>query len=555
MKTINGAPLPKRDPTSDLKVVQYPAGLQIIEEMLYEESLTEKQQQKLLSLTKELDQSIQNIVSKHITILMEDRQIFEASREEIIRILTLGITGFDTPASDQSIVETNRAIKGLKAILNPYLTQYKASNPALCKTIMDNLNGALTFTKNTSFDSFDRLTFIEKYLNPLYKKIYELHLATGFETMDLVLNYRQAVNYHEKNLFSRNFLDKEYFYSHPFKKKEKVEALGRTLFFDPILSRNIQRTCGSCHQPEKYFTDGEKKSVGMNFKGTVKRNSPTLLNAVYAKKYFHDARSSTLENQAEHVIFSAVEFDMTFIEILKRLEQSDTYKTMFSEAFFEMGEKAISKNAVTTALAAYVSSLNGYNSAFDQYMREEKGAELSESAKNGFNIFMGKAGCGTCHFAPVFNGTVPPKYDDTETEVLGVTANTDFQKPILDSDSGRFVSGVIKDEYEFYIHSFKTPTVRNIEKTGPYMHNGAFESLEKVVEFYDMGGGKGMGLPLHFQTLPEDSLNLTKQEEENLIAFMKSLTDDISEISKKPENLPSFKNNEEWNKRTVGGEY
>ncbi len=134
---------------------------------------------------------------------------------------------------------------------------------------------------------------------------------------------------------------------------------------------------------------------------------------------------------------------------------------------------------------------------------------------------MGKAQCGTCHFAPVFNGLIPPLYKRTELEVLGVTRNVDFTKPQLDTDSGRFASFPII----FYMGAFKTPTVRNVAKTAPYMHNGAFPTLEKVLDFYNKGGGEGLGLNVPTQTLSPKPLKLDSNEVRNIIEFLNSLTD------------------------------
>ena len=134
---------------------------------------------------------------------------------------------------------------------------------------------------------------------------------------------------------------------------------------------------------------------------------------------------------------------------------------------------------------------------------------------------MGKAACATCHFPPAFNGTVPPKYMETEFENLGVPKNADFDHPILDDDPGQFHPYMVEEKRNF----FKTSTVRNVALTGPYMHNGVYESLEEVVQFYNVGGGQGMGLEVPYQTLPPDSLHLTDKEQKALVAFMQSLTD------------------------------
>ena len=175
---------------------------------------------------------------------------------------------------------------------------------------------------------------------------------------------------------------------------------------------------------------------------------------------------------------------------------------------------------VRNAIATYIRSLAPFDSKFDRNMNDLEDTMTTEEI-NGFNLFMGKAACATCHFPPAFNGTVPPKYMETEFENLGVPKNASFDNPVLDDDLGQFFPYEVNEKKHF----FKTSTVRNVELTGPYMHNGVYETLEEVVQFYNVGGGQGMGLDVPLQTLPSDSLNLTDIESKAIIAFMKTLTD------------------------------
>ena len=176
-------------------------------------------------------------------------------------------------------------------------------------------------------------------------------------------------------------------------------------------------------------------------------------------------------------------------------------------------------------------------------------SSLPVEVKRGFNLFAGKANCGTCHFMPVFNGTVPPYFFDTDGEVLGVPDETGKK---LDSDIGR--QGIVLNQYryEFLSHMFKTPTVRNVELTSPYMHNGTYSSLEEVMEFYNKGGGKGLGFDVPNQTLSHDNLNLTPEEIDDIISFMKALTD--NPFQDVPDKLPTFEN-KIFDKRIIGGSY
>jgi cytochrome c peroxidase len=173
-------------------------------------------------------------------------------------------------------------------------------------------------------------------------------------------------------------------------------------------------------------------------------------------------------------------------------------------------------------MSSYVRSLVGLRSRFDRYVRGETN-DFSPAEKNGFNLFMGKARCGTCHYAPFFNGLTPPLYQETESETLGVPA-ADGPGAVLDADPGRYkFTGLPLHQY-----SFRTPTVRNAALTAPYMHNGAFATLESVIDFYNDGGGAGRGIDIPTQTLPADKLGLTPAEKQDIIAFMHALTDTVT---------------------------
>ncbi|MEL6986695.1 MAG: hypothetical protein AAGK97_02605, partial [Bacteroidota bacterium] len=189
-------------------------------------------------------------------------------------------------------------------------------------------------------------------------------------------------------------------------------------------------------------------------------------------------------------------------------------------------------------------------SKFDQAIRTDSKEELDPEVIRGFNLFMGKAACGTCHFAPTFSGLVPPSFKESEAEVLGV-ASTKANK-YLDPDYGRSANGNVKEKADHTQHAFKTVTVRNAELTAPYMHNGAYETLEEVMDFYNKGGGQGLGFELEFQTLGADPLELEEDEIAAIIKFMESLTDNKHKAV--PSKLPSFEN-EVWNKRKIGGIY
>ncbi|MCX8079620.1 MAG: c-type cytochrome [Bacteroidia bacterium] len=183
-------------------------------------------------------------------------------------------------------------------------------------------------------------------------------------------------------------------------------------------------------------------------------------------------------------------------------------------------------------------------SFFDECM--EGKADLNEDQKKGFNLFMGKARCATCHFLPQFNGVKPP-YISSEFEVLGTPDKLNPHLPT--SDSGRYKVNPANQT----LRAHRTPSLRNITRTAPYMHNGIFKTLEEVIDFYDSGGGAGKKFNLENQTIPPDSLHLTSDEKQALIEFLKTLDEKIPDISS-PQNLPKSKI-KELNERKIHGEY
>jgi cytochrome c peroxidase len=171
---------------------------------------------------------------------------------------------------------------------------------------------------------------------------------------------------------------------------------------------------------------------------------------------------------------------------------------------------------------------------------------ISGDAKKGFNLFMSKAQCATCHFVPQFNGVKPP-FIGSEFEVLGVPSDTTFKQ--LSADKGRYeVNPAVET-----MNAFRTGSLRNTQHTAPYMHNGVFKTMKEVIDFYDAGGGTGKGLVVSNQTLSSDSLHLTQVEKENLIQFMESLNESIV-FETAPAKLPLSKI-KSLNSRKIGGEY
>lgn len=548
---INGAPLPGLEPkVADINILE-PEGLQVLDELAFSENpFAEKA--TILEMVDRLNFNFSLIQEYQENVRMYDRHIFEAIRFELIRVFTLGLTGFDTPGSANAIPEAIASFESMHQVFKQYA-------PFMDHEMADEIlpvfqEGIQALKANPSFEDFDRLAFLKKYINPLFQSIYEAQRLMGVEMIYEVDKTTQAINYDATNIFAEDFLNPGY-----FTQVAKVDltperiALGRLLFFDPILSENNQRACASCHQPAKAFTDGRAKSIAFDFNGNIERNAPTIINAAYNHRWFHDMRLEQLEKQIEHVVFNQKEFNTDFEEIMQKLRGSQTYQELFKKAYGTQVRTPISQYTISNAILAYVSSLRGFNSPVDQYILGTRN-ELDEAAKRGFNLFMGKAACGSCHFAPTFGGVVPPYFAESESEVLGVPTKADTINLVLDPDLGRYGNRRPMEHVDFYKHSFKTVTVRNVALTAPYMHNGAYPDLESVVDFYNRGGGAGMGIDLPHQTLPFSELNLSKQEQSDLVVFMEHLTDTLGMIQI-PTHLPKIQTHPALNNRKVGGVY
>ncbi len=550
-ENINGAPLPKLEQNSFGANVIEPKGLQVLDELMFDDSAQFKTNDIKFQLDWMLKQSNQFPLPE-----IYDRDVFIAARVELIRIATLGITGFDTPGSSLGLQDALTSLETMILDLKLFQTNIQNKNKVLSDSIFETFNNCSTYlTQNQNFETFNRFEFLKQYLNPLYRQLLAAHLVLELELPSEINNKPQAFNYLSNNLFAPDFLNSEYYINVPKQFiNEDAKKLGQILFYDPILSANNQRSCASCHNPAKGFTDQLPKSLAYNFEGHLKRNSPTLINCVYSDRYFHDLRAHNLTDQMEHVITNGSEFNSNWNDILDKLNQSSEYKILYSKAFQLDTNAAISIQNTQFAMSVFVSSIVGLNSKFDQLIvgSPKSFSKTETDIIAGFNLFMGKAACGTCHFAPIFNGSVPPFYTESESEVLGVSENPHQKKQVLGSDKGRG-NAILKEQVPFYEYSFKTPTVRNIAISKPYMHNGAYKTLDQVMTFYNNGGGAGVGIDLEYQTLGTDKLELTKKEIKQIIVFMESLTD-TSNITSKPLKLPVI-NNSLLNTRKVGGVY
>ncbi|MCH9696500.1 MAG: c-type cytochrome [Gammaproteobacteria bacterium] len=312
---------------------------------------------------------------------------------------------------------------------------------------------------------------------------------------------------------------------------EKI-ALGKRLFFDKRLSANAKVSCASCHQPDKAFSDGLAKATGIN--GMVgQRNTPTILNAVFYTSFFHDGRADSLEQQALGPLLNPIEHGLKdHQQLISLVTQDSYYRTQF-KTVFSINPDQINQTHITQAIASYERTLVNANSAFDRYLYAGDDTALTESAKRGLRIFQRKGNCANCHEIN-FNHAL---FTDNRFYNLGVgfekldgkllkllkryKQNPNDMSAMLSlfsdaerSELGRFaVTGKLDT-----LGQFKTPTLRNIALTAPYMHDGSMQTLEQVVDYYDKGG-----YPNPFLDPAIFPLRLTEQEKTDLVSFLKSL--------------------------------
>lgn len=314
-------------------------------------------------------------------------------------------------------------------------------------------------------------------------------------------------------------------------------GLGKKLFFDRRLSRNNTISCALCHVPEQGFTSNElSTSVGIEGR-VVRRNAPTLYNVAYLDKMFHDAREDSLERQVWGPLLAKNEMgNRDFSSVINKIKNLKDYQGLFEQAF---AGKAVTVGTVGAALASYQRTLIAAHTNFDKWYYGKDPNALTKQAQTGFKLFVGKAKCVACHRVNKthalftdhklhntgigYAASMQPKRDYFSIQVSpGV--HLAIASDIIDQVSARTVDDL--GWYEITDNpddrwKYKTPSLRNIAITAPYMHNGSLPSLKKVVEFYDRGGIENELLsplikPLH----------LSDEEKEALVVFLKNLTGD-----------------------------
>lgn len=315
--------------------------------------------------------------------------------------------------------------------------------------------------------------------------------------------------------------------------EDKVQ-LGRKLFYDRRLSLNNTFSCAMCHIPEQGFTNNQMKTA-VGFEGrTVRRNAPTLFNVAYNRSLFHDGRETSLENQVWGPLLAANEMANPSIGyVIEKIKASADYSGLFQLAF----KQDVNMQTIAMAIASYERTLIAADSRFDQWFFNGKKKALTSSEQQGYRLFVGKARCARCHYVTSqealltdeqwhntgigFQESQSPKSLQQQVQLApgqfvmvdsALISGVSEQKI---SDLGRYeVTQLPQDKWRY-----RTPSLRNISLTAPYMHNGRFSTLQQVVDFYDQGGIENPDLdPLIV------SLHLTEQEKKALVSFLATLT-------------------------------
>jgi cytochrome c peroxidase len=273
--------------------------------------------------------------------------------------------------------------------------------------------------------------------------------------------------------------------------KDKIE-LGKQLFFDKRLSRDNTVSCASCHDPQKGWSNGERFATGIG--GQIGgRSAPTIINSGYQMLQFWDGRAEELEGQALGPIQNSIEMDMKLPELEAKLNKIQGYRQQFQKVF----GSEVTSDGVAKAIAAFERTIISGNTPFDRFQAGDK-ACLSEPAQRGMKIFFNKAFCSACHAGANF----------TDGAFHNVGVGMEQKKPDIGREE---LSKQLGDR-----GSFKTPTLREISRTAPYMHDGRFKTLEEVVDYYSGGGHPNP--QLDEEIFP---LKLNDQDKKDLVTFLK----------------------------------
>jgi cytochrome c peroxidase len=522
------------------------AGLSLAEEYL-EDVLVPKK--SLDSLIKYSIDALQTFEADSITQQLDSyHHFFLANRLYLLNLADIYTTGFECPDTSNIIPELRSMLKDVNEIYSTFNETFPSTS--LSRQYLNLYDQAISFVQQqpVNFSSFDHYSFIKDYINPLFSMNQQFIRTYSVVTKnynDFTLN-NDCNSIFDKSLYSPQNSKGIYSLTEDEQLLSEIKQAGKLLFYDPILSANNLRSCASCHKPAEYFTDTmQATALQFDRQNHLPRNTPSLINVIYNHLIMLDGKHISLQDQARDVMHNEKEMNNDKEELLKKVMSCKEYKDAFKRSLkYTPEEKEVSLTHIVSAITYYYADFSTYTAPFDDAMNNKR--TISSEVQKGFNLFMSKAQCATCHFAPIFNGVRPP-YIGSEFEVLGVPEDTAYHK--LSADKGRYNVNPAAET----LNAFRTGTIRNAAFTKPYMHNGVFQTLEQVIELYDAGGGAGKKLAVNNQTLSTDSLKLSRTEKNELLAFIQSLNENIT-FETTPTGLPKS-TNKELNKRKPGGEY
>lgn len=549
-RKLNG-PLPVEWETEVFEKYEPPyrregAGLSLIEIALDEPALSKEYISKNIYA---FIGSLDVFAADSVVQRMKDPSAFYfANRLFLLNLAAIYTTGFECPDTGRIVPELRQMIMDVETLYR----QYEQSPGAyrLYPTYWEQYRSAIAFLSSQSdtYAHFDHFSWIRDHVNPLFRinqQMIREHGLFSRSWMDYTLN-DSCGSIFDKQLFSGQQWKGLYGMVEDEATLKEIRAIGKLLFYDPILSANNKRSCSSCHLPGMYFSDSTvRTALQLDSINRLPRNTISLVNVVFNHLLMNDGLHTELLQQGKGVIGNPLEMGSRENEVLSKVLSCPDYRKAFQRWMrYTPGEKIVTMEHIVSALSIYYSSFSFATAPFDEAMHHR--SLLPNSAVKGFNLFMGKAQCATCHFVPVFNGVKPP-YVSSEFEVIGVPEDSFYVR--VSKDEGRYNVHPVTE----MMHAFRTSTVRNSSHTAPYMHNGVFSSLHQVMEFYNKGGAQGRGLKLPNQTLSSDPLGLTTEEIEQLVAFLRTLDESIEQETA-PDALPRS-GEQILNTRKIGGVY
>ncbi|HEV7704668.1 MAG TPA: cytochrome c peroxidase, partial [Gemmatimonadaceae bacterium] len=355
--------------------------------------------------------------------------VLESARAELARVTTLGLAGFDLDDTRDAVREAAASMDGMRAVVEAEAASSGDASPGggvardswhrIARTLRD---ASAYLRAHPNFEHLDRLALIADYAQPAARAIVEARAPLLARSYTL----RRVWRADAATVFDVHALDATAFApDYAPAPTPALIALGARLFNDARLSGAEDRSCATCHQPQRAFTDGRARPMLLTTARaarTLARNTPTLLEVGYQPLYFADERALSLEDQIGTVLASPTEMGSSADLAAAHLARDTALRAEVGRALAKRSDSALTGRAVRIALAAYLRSLGAFDSRFDRAARGDRSA-LTQQERAGFTLFMGKARCGTCHFAPLFSGVMPPEFTSSEPENIGVATH------------------------------------------------------------------------------------------------------------------------------------